>query len=202
VGYPVSKEPRSAKTSALKFGFGGVQDKYATPSDIYASLDKVHGFDFDPCPLNPTEDTLLEEWGSSNFVNPPYSDKQAFLEKAVKEMLLEQRASVFLIPFNPSTNYWFRLVWPFAERIQVFKGRLSFHDVTQDKTKKSCPFQSCIVVFNYKHWKEVRLVKSGFSLPLPILPSQLDGFITAYADHHEQRLDSIGNHAVETLFLE
>ena len=45
-------------------------------SDVYQALDDEFCFDFDPCPLDGTEDrlaTLFTEWtGRRIFCNPPY----------------------------------------------------------------------------------------------------------------------------------
>jgi hypothetical protein len=53
-------------------------DNWATPIEFYDNLDLEFAFNFDPCPLNLNEitdetDGLLIDWGTSNFINPPYS---------------------------------------------------------------------------------------------------------------------------------
>ena len=47
---------------------------WLTPPDLYAALDTEFHFDFDPCPwpLPAGFDGLTCEWGSSNYVNPPF----------------------------------------------------------------------------------------------------------------------------------
>ena len=60
-----------------KFHVGnGVDGKHywLTPPDTYEQLNLEFGFDFDPCPHpKPTEfDGLTADWGSSNYVNPPF----------------------------------------------------------------------------------------------------------------------------------
>jgi DNA N-6-adenine-methyltransferase (Dam). len=47
---------------------------WLTPPDLYAALDAVFHFDFDPCPypLPDGFDGLTCEWGRSNYVNPPF----------------------------------------------------------------------------------------------------------------------------------
>lgn len=47
---------------------------WITPPDLYKMLDDEFAFDFDPCPhpLPPGFDGLTCEWGSSNYVNPPF----------------------------------------------------------------------------------------------------------------------------------
>lgn len=49
---------------------------WLTPPDLYAKLDQEFAFDFDPCPYPRPEgyNSLVEEWGTSNYVNPPFSN--------------------------------------------------------------------------------------------------------------------------------
>lgn len=47
---------------------------WLTPPDLYKELDDEFHFTFDPCPYPLPEgfDGLTCEWGSSNYVNPPF----------------------------------------------------------------------------------------------------------------------------------
>lgn len=47
---------------------------WLTPPDLYAQLDAEFSFDFDPCPFPKPDDFdgLTCEWGTSNYVNPPF----------------------------------------------------------------------------------------------------------------------------------
>ena len=47
---------------------------WLTPPEIYKALNTEFGFNFDPCPYPKPEDFdgLTIEWGSSNYVNPPF----------------------------------------------------------------------------------------------------------------------------------
>lgn len=69
---------------------------WLTPLDLYARLDAEFHFNFDPCPYPLPEgfDGLSCEWGSSNYVNPPfgsimhYGKKKgptAWVRKAIEE---------------------------------------------------------------------------------------------------------------------
>jgi hypothetical protein len=53
---------------------------WLTPPDLYAKLDAEFKFDFDPCPypLPDGFDGLSCEWGSSNYVNPPFGSIRHF----------------------------------------------------------------------------------------------------------------------------
>ena len=65
-------------------------DNYATPPEFYEALNKRFNFDFDPCPYCEGEavDGLSIDWGNSNFINPPYSQKlkEEFVKKGIEEM--------------------------------------------------------------------------------------------------------------------
>jgi hypothetical protein len=82
-----------------KFHAGnGVDGKHywLTPPQLYADLNAEFHFDFDPCPypLPDNFDGLTCEWGSSNYVNPPFGSiihqgkkkgPTAWVRKAIEE---------------------------------------------------------------------------------------------------------------------
>ena len=47
---------------------------WLTPPDVYDALDAEFAFTFDPCPFPKPDDFdgLTNEWGESNYVNPPF----------------------------------------------------------------------------------------------------------------------------------
>lgn len=59
-----------------KFSKGAKDGRHywLTPPDLYARLNSVFAFDFDPCPYPKPDgfDGLTCEWGRSNYVNPPF----------------------------------------------------------------------------------------------------------------------------------
>lgn len=57
-----------------------------TPEELLEDLTKIYGeFDFDPCPPDPQFDGLTADWGKNNFVNPPFSNLNKWLLKAIEE---------------------------------------------------------------------------------------------------------------------
>lgn len=78
-------------------GNGGDGKHYwITPPDLYDALNREFSFDFDPCPypLPAGFDGLTCEWGSSNYVNPPFGSiihqgkkkgPTAWVRKAISE---------------------------------------------------------------------------------------------------------------------
>jgi hypothetical protein len=85
---------------------------WLTPPDLYAKLNAEFQFDFDPCPypLPDGFDGLTCEWGSSNYVNPPFGSithqgrkkgPTAWARKAI-----EQHAKGKLVVFVYPIDKW------------------------------------------------------------------------------------------------
>ena len=111
-------------------------DNYATPPELYNELNKEFNFNFDPCPYNEGEiinDGLKIDWGKSNFVNPPYSQKlkEQFIIKGIEEMK-KGNVSVFLIPVSTSTKLFHDYIKPNANEIRFLKGRVKFGKINDN----------------------------------------------------------------------
>lgn len=111
-------------------------DNYATPPELYNELNKEFNFDFDPCPYNEGDiinDGLKIDWGKSNFVNPPYSQKlkEQFIIKGIEEMK-KGNVSVFLIPVSTSTKLFHDYIKPNANEIRFLKGRVKFAKINDN----------------------------------------------------------------------
>lgn len=120
--------------------FSSARDNWKTPREVYEALDREFGFDFDPCPVNPSFDGLDIEWGQVNFVNPPYSNLREWCKKAF-EQALKGKIIVMLIPSRTDTIAWHDYIMK-AQEIRFIKGRLKFDD-----QKHSAPFPSAVVIF-------------------------------------------------------
>lgn len=97
-------------------------DYWNTPSWLFEHFRKH----FDPCPPKPLADGRLIKWKSPAFVNPPYSDIETWVDKA----LLEQRRGVdvvMLIRTDPSTK-WYKKLMESNAHIAFFNERLYFND--------------------------------------------------------------------------
>lgn len=123
-----------------KVHFTSERQNWKTPKAFYAALDMEFSFDFDPCPPNPTFDGLKCEWGKSNFVNPPYKQIVAWVEKAFQEAQ-KKKTVVLLIPSRTDTR-WFHDYCMKSTEIRFIKGRLKFDD-----QKNPAPFPSAVVIF-------------------------------------------------------
>lgn len=133
---PVTKH----KNPAL---FTSMSDHWRTPESLYKKLNEEFHFDFDPCPHNesPEFDGLRVEWGSSNFVNPPYSNWQEWVKKGYEEYR-KDRTVVLLLASRTDTRIFHDIILPYATEIRFLRGRLKFSD-----SKKGAPFASVIVIF-------------------------------------------------------
>lgn len=86
---------------------------WLTPRNLYRALDAEFHFDFDPCPYpRPLDfDGTTVEWGKSNYVNPPFRERDAFNGKGptafVRKAIAEQKkgkSSVLLLPVQSYVN--------------------------------------------------------------------------------------------------
>lgn len=113
----------------IALGFGSKKDEVATPEILYDFLNGIHGFDFDPCPIErPEWNGLTVPWGKVNWVNPPFSETKKWIEKAVEEQKKGNK-TIMLLPLRTNAVYWKKLVWPnltslpeLIERPLRFKG--------------------------------------------------------------------------------
>ena len=121
-------------------------DKWMTPSDLYKTLDDEFHFDHDPCPITwtPTDpDGLTTNWGSSSFVNPPYSQTAKWIAKSHAEWK-RGKTVVMLINAITDTRAFHDYIYGQAE-LRFIRGRLRFTMPT-GKTGPS-PRPSMIVIF-------------------------------------------------------
>lgn len=112
-------------------------DNWSTPVALYAELDKRYHFNDDPCPLNGSGG-LNREWGTSVFMNPPYSDPTPWVRKAFMESL-NGKVVVGLLRGDTSTRWFHDWVLPFA-KLEFVRGRIKFNG-------KPAPFPSIIAVW-------------------------------------------------------
>lgn len=110
-------------------------DEWATPTFIYEQVTAKNYFD--PCPLNRKENGLEMEWGSKNYVNPPYSQLSKWIEKAIEEHS-KGKEVVLLIPARTDTKAFKRL-FEYGATIEFITGRLHFNE------SNPAPFPSMIV---------------------------------------------------------
>jgi site-specific DNA-methyltransferase (adenine-specific) len=123
-------------------------DKWATPPELYKRLNDEFVFNYDPCPISwaPGDpDGLMTDWGSSTFVNPPYSKVAKWIEKAHAEWKKGKNV-VMLINAITDTKAFHEFIYNQAE-LRFIKGRVCFIDPTNPAKKAPSPKPSMLVVF-------------------------------------------------------
>lgn len=124
--------------------FSKNHDNWSTPRDLYKELDDEFHFTMDPCPLRSLTDGLDIPWRGNIFINPPYSNVGAFLEKGIYEMSSGEADSlVYLLASRTDTKWFHKYIYNKSNvEIRFIKGRLKFGE-----SKNSAPFPSMIVIF-------------------------------------------------------
>ena len=112
-------------------------DNWRTPAEVYAQLDSEFHFNDDPCPIG-GHDGLQRDWGTSVFMNPPYSQPMPWVKKAYQESL-KGKTIVGLLRGDTSTNWFHDWVLPYAQ-LRFIKGRLKFNG-------RPAPFASIIAIW-------------------------------------------------------
>lgn len=126
-----------------------------TPDWLFNFLDKEFNFTLDPCAFkeiakcdkyyNPEDDGLSQDWSDEIvWMNPPYGRGKTYkwLKKAYKESK-KGATVVCLVICAPSRNYWHELIFPNADQIRLFKGRLKFKGFDTDH-----PASHALVIFD------------------------------------------------------
>jgi phage N-6-adenine-methyltransferase len=136
----ITKGMMSSKTS-----------EWATPQDLFDSLNAEFHFTLDPCCTHEnakcakhftvTEDGLGQSWaGEVVFMNPPYGREiGVWMAKAHLERDLGATV-VCLVPARTDTAWWHD--YAMCGEIRFLRGRLHFNGGTG-----SAPFPSAIVIF-------------------------------------------------------
>jgi site-specific DNA-methyltransferase (adenine-specific) len=122
---------------------------WRTPKDFYDKLNLEFKFDFDPCPINEQFDGLSIEWGNSNFVNPPFKDKDKWIKKSYQEWVKGKNIVMLLPVRGTDTKIFHEFVIGNAE-IRFVKGRLVFDNVKGEKGKYPAPFPTMLIIFKNK----------------------------------------------------
>lgn len=135
------------------------KDHWQTPQEL---LDLIHEeIDLDPCAgkgtdigtFNFTQNGLTVSWYGVVFVNPPFSEKEAWLEKAVKSAR-EGMAKVVYVVTPDSTDtksWWHEFIAPNARYIWFSEGRIDYVDPETGEQEKGVGYGTTISIFGRPH---------------------------------------------------
>lgn len=143
-------------SNKVRLGYGSktVVD-IETPKDLFKDLNDEFKFNFDPCPLGqgelmkqyPALDGLKIDWGTCNFVNPPYDDIESWILKGIQQCQKGNK-SVFLIPVRTHALYWWNYIWPYATEVR-FLNHFKFPGY-----KQKSPYGVAVLVYDPKDFKK------------------------------------------------
>jgi len=143
------------------------KDDWMTPPEIVDPIaESVGGIDLDPCAheqsthgdvnlrLEDGDDGLEDSWiAKSNtinpvvFVNPPFSYKKEWLQKAVDEVQNGVETVIFITPDSADTiSWWHQYIAEYSSYVCFCEGRVEYIDDTDD-SKDRPPFGTAITVF-------------------------------------------------------
>jgi len=107
------------------------------PPEIYNPLNKEFNFDFDPCPNPKPQDFngLNCEWGSSNWINPPF---WAGITGWVRKAIEEHRKGKICVLILPLDN-WVRLLIEEGAEIRSLGSHEWLHTKNFERRKAPRP---------------------------------------------------------------
>lgn len=137
--------------------FGSDTNEWATPVELLRPLDAaVDGFDLDPCSgaearsiadeqYTECDDGLSKAWFGSIWVNPPYSDMEDWMRKALDESHRDDVETILVLAPARTSTQWFHRYATQATVLAFIEGRLTFGN--PDDQVRNAPFPSLIAVF-------------------------------------------------------
>ena len=142
------------------------KDDFRTPREFFEGVCATHGdFQLDVAANSENflvqpyyskgNSGLINDWmGNRIWCNPPYSDPQAWIKKAIQELDLENCQQVFmLLPVDTSRRWFHDYIYERAAEIWFIKGRLVFSG-PNSQPKATSPRANCLVILTkdgYKH---------------------------------------------------
>jgi phage N-6-adenine-methyltransferase len=141
------------------------KDLWQTPPFVVEDAARLigQGFALDACAadiqaakaaefITPEMDALTVDWWPAAalgavWCNPPFSQKEAFLQRAHEQARLMRLTVCCLVPLEPSTTWWRTHVTGKATAVYIPDGRYPFIHPETGLVMGSPNFASCFVVF-------------------------------------------------------
>jgi len=153
--------PMSGKDTAggMQFVQKSKKDVWQTPPSVVLPINNLHsGIDLDPCAgrgtdigrenIRPPKDGLAEPWHGVVFVNPPFSDKDEWLAKAVDEIERPEVEAIYLLtPDSTDTiSWWHEFIAEHAAVTWFPEGRINYIDPETGEQANGVSFGSAVSV--------------------------------------------------------
>lgn len=132
-----------------------LKDVWQTPDEIIEMLQPI---DVDPCAGKDTtigrdanytkaDDGLTKKWHGRVFVNPPFSDKKSWLQKAISEKDRTEAIFVLTPDGTDTKSWWHEYIAAEADYIWFSKGRISYINPDTGEKAKNPTFGTAISIF-------------------------------------------------------
>mgnify|MGYP002761021448 CR=1 FL=1 len=149
------------------------KDVWQTPPEVYEPIADAHGgIDTDPCAgrgteiaernIRPPENGLAQPWVGVVFMNPPFSNKTEWLEKAVEESQRQAVDVVYVLTPDSTdvASWWHEYIAAHAPVTWFATSRVNFIDPETGEQASGVSFNTAISVFGeapqqlLRHWDE------------------------------------------------
>ena len=130
-----------------KFVFDYYNQRFNFSCDVAASKENALCENF----IDEREDSLdyAVEWGTSNWLNPPFSNIEPWISKAITRMVINDDLTVMLLPSDTSVK-WFKLAFDNCTECHFISGRLSFINAETKKPVSGNNKGSVVFIFDPK----------------------------------------------------
>lgn len=141
--------------NTVKGIFSRKSDEWCTPKDLFNEFDELFNFNLDAASTHENalcddhftieENGLERSWkGKRVWCNPPYSNVEAWVDKALAETDVNvDTFVVMLLPSRTDTKWFHKLLYKHQVSVKFIRGRLRFNGC-----KQNAPFPSILVFFN------------------------------------------------------
>lgn len=129
------------------------RDDYCTPPELFEKVQAAFSIRYDmACTIKTAltkmweRDNLVVAWpiGTALWCNPPFSNKEAFLKRALLYRN-DNHVIVFIVPNNARATKWWRAYALEADLIVNLSPRV--HYFLDGVPQKAVPFDSCLLVY-------------------------------------------------------
>jgi len=139
---------------------------HRTPYDFFKKIDEIYHFNLDAAASHENalcenyftiaDNSLIQNWKGSVWLNPPYNNIKEFVSKIKIELSKDMQKCALLVP-NRTDTVWFKNAWKMAEIIYFIHGRLSFSG-PNERGNGTAPFGSTLFIFDQKHYKRKEIM--------------------------------------------
>lgn len=145
-GYTGSKTKQSERDlwMTTKFIFDYYDKRFHFTHDVAASDENHLAANY----FTEHDDSLTKEWGFSNWLNPPYSQTSAWVDKAIEQTSdLSGRIVVMLLPAATSVS-WFEKALKNCSECHIITGRIGLISSETNEPVNNNNIGSVVFVFD------------------------------------------------------